>query len=177
MKKLFTLSVLVAAFSMGILAQVKVGYYGLNKTTMIPTAAITYDPLLVLLEADPKFVVTRNFLTTVDNTVVVDYNAYDIIIIQESFGGNNGILTPSGGLGLAKITKPFIYNKNYALQAGRAFVASTAGAGVEAQSYFLKVDPANQTNPMFKGIFFYRQCRKTFSQVCQRYWYSNRNRI
>jgi uncharacterized protein YjdB len=164
MKKTFTLFLVLCAVILSVNAQKKkIGYYSLLKTTSWdPTAASSYtDPVIQMLQADTaNFIVTPNILTDQTATATADISVYDLIVIQESFSGSAGILTPSGALGLAKLNKPCLYNKAYAFKAGRAFATGAAGTGSETAGsstvnlVCIHVDAANQTNDLFKGITF-----------------------
>jgi len=137
--------------------KVKVGYYSFSKTGMDANAAKPdADPVYTMLKADEKLDVTLELLTDVSVTATTDVSKYDVIVIQESFGGGDKILTPAGALGIAKLTVPTLYNKSYAFKAGRAFATGATGTGAEltASVLHLKVPAANQGNPLFKGMTF-----------------------
>jgi hypothetical protein len=77
------------------------------------------------------------------------------MVIQESFGGGDPILMPSGALGLAKLTKPTLYNKLYAFRSGRAISDGSTATGAETEGvYTITVDSANRSNTLFSGITF-----------------------
>jgi len=116
MKKILLLCLLAVLF-IGVNAQKKVGYFGMTKT--MPNA----DPLLVLLQNDVNFIVTTNYTAVKTDNPTHDLSVYDVIIVQESTAGDATILMPNNALGLAKITKPVLYNKTYAFKAGRALAA------------------------------------------------------
>jgi hypothetical protein len=120
------------------------------------TADTIADVIYRSLKADPNLNVTLCPLTDVSTAATFDQSNYDVLIIQESFGGGDQILMPAGALGLAKLTVPTLYNKSYALKKGRALNAGS-GSGFESTTagvLTLTVDAANQSNPLFKGITF-----------------------
>jgi hypothetical protein len=131
----------------------QIGYFTLDKTMDASAAAVTEDPIIKMLQTGDNpwdLVVNKVALDA-----VADLSGYDAVVVQESFKGDAQILTPAGSLGLAKIPVPFIYNKNYAFKAGRAFAAGAAGAGAETVGIFkIKADSANQLNPLFTAIEF-----------------------
>ncbi|GAO31616.1 DUF6383 domain-containing protein [Geofilum rubicundum] len=131
-----------------------VGFFAKEKAMFETAATIAEDPLLELLKADPNFTVVENILTSVAATDEHDLSAYDVLVVQESFGSGDGILTPDGALGLAKLNKPVLYNKSYAFKSGRALADGSAATGSEAPGLNITVDPANQANDLFKGITF-----------------------
>lgn len=126
---------LLAAFFVGANAVVlkKVAYVTLTKTMNASATTVDNDPIIQVLKADPNLSVTVKVLATAAD-VISDLADYDVIIIQESLSGNAGILTPTGSLALKTIPRPFIYNKNYALQKTRAIssTSTNTGAGKEA---------------------------------------------
>lgn len=135
----------------------KVGYFTSNKTMDASAAKVTQDPIIRMLQADTNLLVTVN--ATLGNDTV-DLTGYDIIIVQESYNGGDAILQPGKTLALDTFMVPVVYNKAYAFKAGRALAAGSLGTGAETkgsatQNYvYLKVDAANQSNPLFKGITF-----------------------
>lgn len=147
---------LTATFSMQ--AQKKVAYITFVKTMDAAATTVNNDPIIQVLSADPNLTVTLKPLTSVLATdVISDLATYDVIIVQESFGGAAGMLTPTGALALRTIPKPFIYNKNYALQKTRALSSSTStGAGKEADgttsgTLLINVEASALTNDLFKA--------------------------
>ncbi len=133
----------------------KVGYYLKKKTMNAEATPDSLDPVYLMLKADPKLEVTLHVVTDVTENSPVDISPYDVVVIQESFGGGDKILTPAGPLALTKLNKPTLYNKTYALKTGRALTAGGSATGAETPSiYTLTVDPANQGNDLFKGITF-----------------------
>jgi hypothetical protein len=154
MKKYFLL-LLTMFLALAIYAQPKkVGYFTLNKTMNETAASVAIDPVLRMLQADPNLEVTLNVVNATD---IVDLTGYDVVVVQESFGGSNDILKPGHTLALDTFMVPVVFNKNYAFAANRAFVAGTTGGGAETEGVgyvYLKVDPANQSNDLFKGVTF-----------------------
>lgn len=149
----FTLKYYAVADPNAVQPAKKVGYYTLQKTMDAAAATVQNDPIYRMLSADEKLAVTLNVVT--DNTVnsPIDMTPYDVIIVQESFGGADKILTPAGPLGLAKFTLPTLYNKSYAFKTGRALTAGGSATGAETEGVFtLQVDAANRTNTLFNGI-------------------------
>ena len=125
-----------------------------QKTMAATAATVENDPVYLMMAADDNFIVDQIVLTDVSATSPVDLDAYDIALVQESFGGGDKILTPAGPLGLAKFDLPVLYNKTYALKAGRAFASGQTGSGAEQQGLSITVDPAQQGNDLFKGLTF-----------------------
>jgi len=149
MKKTLLLAILLVSI-ISVQAVVKVVYVTLNKTTMDATATpVTNDPIIQVLKADPNFEVTVKVIATTD--VFSDLGNYDVVIVQESNGGGDATLKPTGSLALKSIPKPFIYNKTYALKSTRALTTSSATGGVESTSLSITVDPTALTNDLFKG--------------------------
>ena len=143
-------------------AQKKVAYITFQKTmdaTGTPATTVQNDPIIQMLNNDPNLLVTVKVLTAVTATEVIpDLATYDVIIVQESFSGAAGILTPAGALALKTIPKPFIYNKCYALQKTRALTTATStGAGKEADgtvaggTLLINVETSQLTNDLFKA--------------------------
>ena len=155
-KNYFLFLVLAVLISIGMNAQpVEVGYFTFDGKVMDPGAlGVENDPIIQMLQDDANFNVT---VVLAAETDTADLSAYDIVIVQESFGSSSAILNPDGGLGLGVIDKPFIYNKTFALRGGRGLVTGDAGLGseVEGENYvYIKVDAANQANALFNGITF-----------------------
>ena len=135
---------------------VNVGYITLQKTMDATADSVQNDPIYRVLKADAKLNVTLNVLTDQSATAVFDQTPYNILIIQESMGGNAGILMPGKSLGLANLELPTLYNKTYAFKAGRALATGATGGGAESTAgvYSITVDAANQSNPLFSNIVF-----------------------
>ncbi len=135
----------------------KVGYFTLQKTMDASAASVQLDPVLRMLQADPNLDVT---LTAMSATDTAHLAGYDVIIVQESFAGGGAYLRPTGSLALDTFTVPVVYNKTYAFANGRGLAGGSAGGGAETEgtasrSYvYLRVDPANQSNDLFKGVTF-----------------------
>lgn len=125
-----------------------------QKTMAATAATVENDPVYLMMAADDNFIVDQIVLTDVSATSPVDLDAYDIALVQESFGGGDKILTPAGPLGLAKFDLPVLYNKTYAFKAGRALASGQPGSGAEQQGLSITVDPAQQGNDLFKGLTF-----------------------
>ena len=146
----------------------KVAYIAPTKTMYVPDASYAYgapsaqnnDPIIRVLGADTNLEVTVLNLTSVLATdVIANLDTYDVIIVQESFGGTSGMLTPAGALALKTIPKPFIYNKTYALQTGRALPSGAAGLGKEADgttsgTLSIAVETTALTHDLFKACTF-----------------------
>jgi len=133
----------------------KVGYLLKKKAMNAEAAPDSLDPVYLMLKADPNLEVTQHVVTDVSETSAVDISPYDVVVIQESFGGGDKILTPAGPLALTKLNKPTLYNKTYAFKKGRALTEGGAATGAEEPGiYTLTVDPANQGHDLFKGITF-----------------------
>ncbi len=125
-----------------------------QKTMAATAATVENDPVYLMMAADDNFIVDQIVLTDVSATSPVDLDAYDIALVQESFGGGDKILTPAGPLGLAKFDLPVLYNKTYAFRGGRALASGQPGSGAEQQGLSITVDPAQQGNDLFKGLTF-----------------------
>lgn len=144
-------------------AKKKVGYILKAKTMNSSAAPAEGDPIYKILKADPKLEVIQHVLTDVSAAATVDLSGYDVVVIQESFGGGDAILTPAGALALTKLTKPTVYNKTYAFKKGRALTEGGSATGTETPGiYNITVDTLNQTNPLFKGIKFSNNEAKVF---------------
>ena len=134
---------------------VDIGYFTKKKTMDATADSVEIDPIYRMLTADTLLKVTMNVLTDVTATSAVDISPYDVIVIQESFGGGDGVLTPAGPLGLAKLTVPTLYNKTYAFKSGRAISDGSAAAGGETAGVCtITVDSANLDNDLFNGLTF-----------------------
>ncbi|MDD4994330.1 MAG: hypothetical protein PHR83_19075 [Paludibacter sp.] len=157
MKKTLLFALLIVSI-LSVQAQTKVAYITFQKTMDATARTVQNDPIIQTLSADPNLAVTVKVLTSVLATdVIADLATYDVIIVQESFGGAAAMLTPAGALALKTIPKPFIYNKMYALQKTRALTNSASlGAGKEADgttsgTLTITVDAASLTNDLFKA--------------------------
>jgi hypothetical protein len=160
MKKLFTLWVLVAAFSLGVVAQKKVAYFTRDKVfgtsditdqTKCMVSTATVDAVLTMLQADANFTVTVYKLNVADYAASVDFSAFDLVVVQESFGSGDAILKPAGVLALKTVPKPMIYNKSYALRKNLALDGTSPGAAAEGGNE-ISVAAGSETNPLFTAI-------------------------
>jgi len=158
MKKTLLFTLMIVSI-LSVQAQKKVAYVTLNKTltttaTPAPTTVQT-DPIIQVLSADPNLLVTVKVIAAGD--AISDLSNYDVIIVQESNGGGDATLKPTGALALKTIPKPFIYNKMYALQKSRALTSTTSTAagkeadGTTAGTLTITIDAAALTNDLFKG--------------------------
>ena len=135
----------------------KVGYFTLNKTMDLSAASVQLDPVIRMLKADANLDVTVVAMAATDTA---DLTGYDVIVVQESFSGSGAYLKPGASLALDTFTVPVIFNKTYALAAGRGFATGAAGGGAETEGtananyVYLRVAPANQSNDLFKGVTF-----------------------
>lgn len=120
----------------------------------------TTDPIIKMLRDDPAFNVT--IFEVASDSVGFDLSSYDLIIGQETFGSGDNIWKSTGPLGIRNISAPIIYNKTWALRNGRGI--SSGHAAVTATSNLaVKVDPANQANPIFNGLTFVGDSLKLFN--------------
>lgn len=142
--------------------KIKVGYFTFDKNSVADAtkhmdasaAQPNADPVYNMLNADQKLEVTLNLLSDITATATADLSVYDVVVIQESFDSKAGMLTPAGALGLSKINKPVLYNKNYAFAKGRA-ITTGSGAGSELTGcYSIHVDATRQSHDLFKGFTF-----------------------
>ena len=135
----------------------KVGYFTFQKDMDLSAASVQIDPIIRMLQADTNFIVTVNATTATDTA---DLSGYDVVVVQESYNSSSAILTPKGALGFKTIPVPFVYNKTYSMRNGRGFSGNAVGSGSETEgtadrSYvYLRVDAANQSNDLFKGVTF-----------------------
>ena len=119
-----------------------IGYFTLEKTL----AEGASDPIYAMLAADPKLNVTLNVVTDKSETAVVDLSGYDAIIVQESFGSSDGILT-KGALSPSNVKIPYLINKIFGFQKNRI----TDGATTETEGT-LNLTVVNAESPLFNGI-------------------------
>jgi hypothetical protein len=154
MKKIYTLLTAIAFAGILNAQAVKVGFFTKDKVMFSTASTVANDPFMELLKADPTFDVTEQILFSAEASDEHDLSGYDVLVVQETFNGSDGILTPAGALGLAKLTKPVLYNKAYAFRNGRALADGSTASGKEAPGFNITVDPANQGNDLFKGITF-----------------------
>jgi len=170
MKKIIPL-IFSIVIGLSLFAQKKITYvtYGsLLKAGWEATASpLDNDPVLAMLKADNNFTVTAVIMQS--KTEVVSFSDADLLIIQESIGGPDAVLKPSGYLGIAKLDKPTIYNKVFSLKQGRALTSTTIGSGGgggynEASLHFT-VNTNAKTNALFKGCTFENNDIKVFNEV------------
>ncbi|MFB6320096.1 LamG-like jellyroll fold domain-containing protein [Saccharicrinis sp. FJH54] len=110
------------------------------------------DPIIQMLKNDPNVWVD---VMTVANDAVLDLSRYDVVVGQEPFGSSSAIWKRGGTLGMGSLTVPHIINKVYTMKDGRGFQDGAAGSGGEqAGDYYLHVDPAKQSSPLFNGLTF-----------------------
>lgn len=122
--------------------QSNIGYFTLEKTL----AEGASDPIYAMLAADPKLNVTLNVITDKSETAVVDLSGYDAIVVQESFGSSDGILT-KGALSPSNVKIPYLINKIFGFQKNRI----TDGATTETEGT-LNLTVVNAESPLFNGI-------------------------
>lgn len=125
-----------------------------QKTGFVPASGAsvaTNDPIVRMFTADPKFNIT--VVETDANGTGLSLAGYDLVIAQETFGSGDGIWKPAGPLGIKNITIPVIYNKSWALRNTKAVTDADAAMAISPATT-LTVDPANQSNALFKGISF-----------------------
>ena len=105
------------------------------------------DAVLAALSADESLNVVKMLATD------VNVEGFDAVIVQESLGGGDKVLTPEGALALANLSVPTIYNKMYALKDGRAFTSvGKAATGKEAGETVLTITKTKESN-LFEGVF------------------------
>lgn len=151
----FLFLLFAALVPMQMMAQKKIAYMTktAGKTLWDLTATpITNDPFIQMFNADSRFAIT---VIQDDGTgsSAVNLSQYDLLIIQESFGGGDNVLKPAGILGISKLTIPVIYNKAYSLKATRALTTSAA-VTADVADLAITVPPAKQSNPLFTGVTF-----------------------
>jgi len=139
----------------------KIAYVNYSGLSMDPTASQpASDPIITMLKADGNFDVDV-LLVTADS--VLDLSGYDVVVAQEGFSSSGAIYKPGGSLGMGSIPVPFVYNKAFAMKAGRGFATGASGSGSEVKgTYSINVPTANQTNPLFNGITFAGETIKIF---------------
>lgn len=149
------LTLLVALAPMQSIAQKKIAYLtkSANKAAWDAGAtAILNDPFIQMFNADSRFAITV-YDDDGAGSSAVDLSQFDLLVIQESFGGADNVLKPAGILGISKLTIPVIYNKAYALRSGRAFTTSAA-APADVADLAITVPVAKQSHPLFTGVTF-----------------------
>jgi hypothetical protein len=132
----------------------KVAYLNSNEKVMAETATqLDNDPIIQMLMADPN--IELDVILAPTDTASLDLSGYDAVVVQEGWSSSGAIYNPGAPLGLASIPVPFVYNKVYAMKAGRGFADGAAGSGGEEEGTLsIKVEEANQTNELFNGITF-----------------------
>ncbi len=131
-------------------AKAKILYATLTKTLSGTGAStVTDEAIIRMLSADPNFTVTVSSTDATGSTLPA-LSGFDMVVVQESFGGTNGILLPaSGKLAIKNLTIPVIYNKAFALQNARAVTATST----VSDTSLLSVDiTGNTTNPLYSGM-------------------------
>ncbi|MBP5322737.1 MAG: discoidin domain-containing protein [Bacteroidaceae bacterium] len=118
-----------------------VGYFTLAGKEMAEGAS---DPIYAMLAADPKIKVVYNEVAA---DATPDLSDYDAVVVQESFGGANKIVT-SGALSIYETKVPMLFNKTYALGAGRGM---TNGTRADAQKV-TTIDVVEPISGLFNGI-------------------------
>lgn len=114
------------------------------------------DPVIEMLQADANFNVTYVEVKS-DGTDFPDLTGYDLVIAQENISSGAALFKPAlpnGKLGLKNVTVPIIYNKSYAFRNGLAVSETDASVPGGQTEVAVTVDPANQSNTMFRGISF-----------------------
>lgn len=148
----FLFLLFLALAPMQSIAQKKIAYLTKTKTMDASAATITTEPIIKMFEADTRFTITV-LQDDGAGSSAVNLNDYDLLIIQESFGGGDNVLKPAGILGINKLTIPVIYNKAYALRSTRALTTSAA-VPADVAELSITVPPAKQSNPLFTGVTF-----------------------
>lgn len=135
---------------------IDVGYLTRQKAmTGAGADTISNDAIFRMLSKDTLIKVHLYPIVDITATSPVDLSPYDVLIIQESLGGGDKILTPAGPLALKKLPVPTLYNKTYAFKTGRALTAGGSATGAETEGVLtITVDSAKQSNDLFKGITF-----------------------
>ena len=129
----------------------KVAYVTSDKTMAETASPASYDPIIRMLDADPKIDLT--VMAVAADADLGDLSGYDVVVAQEGFGSGSDIFKPGNSLALSELAVPFVYNKTYALRDGKA-VGANGGASGEVAGLEITVDVANQTNDLFSGIAF-----------------------
>jgi hypothetical protein len=152
MKKILTL-VLMLAIVLSVSAQQKkkVGYYGLDKSStgtgdMAPNAQT--DPVLIMLQSDPKLEVTANLVNDMAVPAPVGWNNYDVVVLNESNSSGGQMLFD---MNINAVTKPYLIGKTYGFRAGSLFTTG-AGGGIDGVGVDIKVVEGKESNDLFKGI-------------------------
>lgn len=149
------LMLLVALAPMQSIAQKKIAYLTktAGKTAWDATATpILNDPFIQMFNADSRFTLTV-FQDDGTGSSAVNLSEYDLLVIQESFGGGDNVLKPAGIYAIKNLTIPVIYNKAYALRSTRALTASVA-VPADVTDLSITVPAAKQSHPLFTGVTF-----------------------
>ncbi len=149
----FLAAALVLAMSVSVNAQKKKVAYCSYFKTMDATASIpAEDPIIKLLQADPNLELTVVSTAAANEAITTDLSAFDVIVVQESFGSSDAVLKPGGPLALATMSKPFIINKTYTFKQGRGITTTAAAGGKEANATLsITVDAAALSHDLFKA--------------------------
>jgi len=107
------------------MAQKNIAYVTKTKTMDPSAATVTTDPIIKMFEADSRFTITV-IQDDGNGSSAVNLSQYDLLVIQESFGGGDNVLKPAGIYAIKNLTIPVIYNKAYSLRSTRALTASAA---------------------------------------------------
>ena len=118
-----------------------VGYFTLAGKSMAEGAS---DPIYTMLANDPKIKVVYNEVAA---DATPDVSDYDALVVQESFGGANKIVT-SGALSIYETKVPMLFNKTYALGAKRG---TENGTRADAQNV-TTIDVVEPISGFFNGI-------------------------
>lgn len=118
-----------------------VGYFTLAGKEMAEGAS---DPIYAMLAADPKIKVVYNEVAA---DATPDLSDYDAVVVQESFGGKNAIVT-TGALSIYNTKVPMLFNKTYALGADRG---TATGSRADAQNV-TTIDVVEPISGFFNGI-------------------------
>lgn len=125
----------------------KLAYVTKNVSDMAEGAA---DPVLAALKQDASI----NVIEVISDGTTADVAGVDAILIQESMGGGDKVLMPTGALALSELSVPTIYNKSYAFKKGRAITDITVAgnaSGKEAGATVLSITPLVNSN-LFDNI-------------------------
>jgi hypothetical protein len=151
MRKISTL-LLVVLISLSVSAQKKVGYFTKQKDMDATAATVDNDPIIKMLKSDPNIALSVVIVSDATTGYTADLSGYDAIVVQESFGGGDGILQPAGALAITKLVKPTVYNKTYAFRNGRAIVGGS-GTGAEEKGILgITIESTAAGHDLFKGI-------------------------
>ena len=146
------LMLFIALVPMQMMAQKNIAYVTKTKVMDATAATVTTDPVIQMFQADSRFNITV-FEDNGAGNSAVDLSQYDLLVIQESFGGSDAALKPTGIYAIKNLTIPVIYNKAYSLRSTRALTASVAVPG-DVLDLAITVPVAKQSNPLFTGVTF-----------------------